>query len=79
MFNRFARPTLATLDRYRSERDALLRAARITYDAHGDAAVTLELLGQARQRQRKVQWARQALGLTATVPATGLDTLGGRP
>ena len=79
MSNRFARPTLATLDRYRSERDALLRAARATYDAHGDAAVTLELLALARERQRKVRWARKALGLAATAPATGLGTPGGWP
>ena len=79
MSNRFARPTLATLDRYRSERDALLRATRATYDAQGDAAVTLELLGQARERQRKVLWARKVLGPAATMPAAGLSTLGGRP
>ncbi len=79
MSNRFAQPTLATLDRYRSERDALLRAARATYDAHGDAAVTLKLLGQARERQRKVRWARKALGFAATMPAAGLGTSGGRP
>ncbi len=79
MSNRFARPTPATLDRYRSERDALLHAARITYDAHGDARVTLELLGQARERQRKVLWARKALGFAATLPATGLGAAGGRP
>ncbi len=79
MSNRFAWPTPATLDRYRSERDALLRAARITYDAHGDAGVTLELLGRARERQRKVLWARKALGFAATLPATGLGAAGGRP
>ncbi len=79
MSNRFAQPTLATLGRYRSERDALLRAARATYDAHGDAAVTLKLLCQARERQRKVLWARKALGLAATMPAAGLGTPGGRP
>jgi hypothetical protein len=79
MSNRFARPTLATLDRYRSERDALLRAARANYDAHGDAAVTLELLGQAREHQRKVLWARKVLGAAATMPAAGLGTPGGRP
>ena len=79
MSNRFARPTLATLDRYRSERDALLRAARTTYDAQGDAAVTLELLGQARERQRKVLWARKILGAAATMPAAGLGTPGGQP
>ena len=79
MSNRFARPTLATLDRYRSERNALLRAARAIYDAHGDAAVTLELLGQAREHQRKVLWARKVLGPAATMPAAGLGTPGGRP
>jgi len=62
MSNRFAQPTLATLDRYRSEREALLRAARATYDAHGDAAVTLKLLGQAQERQRKVNRAGFAGG-----------------
>ena len=79
MSNRFARPTLATLDRYRSERDALLRAARANYDGHGDAERTLELLEQAREQQRKVRWARRTLGLAATAPATGLGTPGGRP
>jgi hypothetical protein len=79
MSNRFARPTPATLDRCRSERAALLRAARATYDAHGDAAVTLELLGQARERQRKVRWARKVLGPTATMPSDSLGTPGGRP
>ena len=68
MPSRFARPTHATLARYRAERDALLRAARITYDAHGDAAVTLDLLAQARERQRKVMWARRVLGIAATAP-----------
>ena len=70
MSNRHARPTPATLGRYRSERDALLRAARANYDNHGDARRTLNLLDQARGRQRK------ALGLTATA---GLGTVGGRP
>jgi hypothetical protein len=79
MSNRFARLTPATLDRYRSERDALLRAARATYDAHGDAAVTLELLDQAREPQRKVRWARKILGAAATMPAAGLGTPGGLP
>ena len=79
MPKRFARPTPATLGRYRSERDTLLRAARMTYDAHGDAAMTLDLLAQARKRQRKVMWARTTLGLAATAPATGLGTPGGRP
>ena len=69
MPSRFAKPTHATLARYRAERDKLLRAARITYDAHGDAAVTLDLLAQARERQRKVMWARRVLGLAATAPA----------
>lgn len=79
MSNRFARPTPATLDRCRSERDALLHAARITYDAHGDARVTLELLGRAPERQRKVLWARKALGFAAALPATGLGAAVGRP
>lgn len=79
MSNRFARPTPATLGRYRSERDTLLRAARANYNGHGEAGHTLDLLGQARERQRKVMWARKALGPTATAPATGLGTVGGRP
>ena len=71
------RPWAAT----RSERNALLRAARVSYDGHGhgDARRTLDLLDQARERQRKVMWARTALGPTATAPATGLGTVGGRP
>ena len=79
MSNRHARPTPATLDRYRSERDALLRAARANYDSYGDARRTLDLLNQARGRQRKVLWARKALGPTATAPTVGLGTVGGRP
>lgn len=68
MANRFARPTLATLARYRSERDALLARARAHYDAHGDARHTLDLLRQARERHRRVMWARRLLGWAETAP-----------
>jgi len=79
MSSRFARPTPAARDRCRSERDALRRAARIPCDAHGDAGVTLGLVVRARERQRGVPWARKALGLAATMPASGLGSMGGRP
>ena len=65
MPNRFAKPTARTLARYRSELDALLRAARANYDAHHDAARTLDLLRQARERHRKAMWARRLLGRAA--------------
>lgn len=73
MSSRFARPTHATLARYRAERDAHLADARANYDRHGDARRTLALLEQARERQRKVMWARCVLGATATAP-TALTT-----
>ncbi len=79
MFNRFTRPTRAALDRYRSERDVLLRATRIIHEAHGDAGVTRDLLDRARQRQRGVLRARKAIGFAATVPVSGLGTMEGRP
>lgn len=69
MSSRFARPTHATLARYRAERDAHLADARANYDRHGDARRTLALLEQARERQRKVMWARRVLGFAATTPA----------
>lgn len=68
MANRYARPTPATLARYRAERDVLLAQARAHYDAHGDARHTLDLLHQARERQRRVMWARRILGLAETAP-----------
>jgi len=69
MSSRFARPTHATLARYRAERDAHLAEARANYDRHGDARRTLALLQEARERQRKVMWARRVLGAAATTPA----------
>lgn len=68
MANRFARPTPAALARYRAERDALLAQARTHYDAHGDAHHTLDLLRRARERQRRVMWARCVLGWAETAP-----------
>ena len=79
MPNRFARPTPATLGRCRSERDALLAAARTIHDDGGDAGVTRDLVGRARERQRGALWARKALGFAATAPASGLGSLGSRP
>jgi len=66
--NRFARPTLDTLARYRTERDAFLAQARANYDAFGDARRTLELVRQAQDTQRRVLWARRTLGWAATAP-----------
>ena len=68
MANRFARPTLATLARTLAERDALLARARAHYDAHGDTRHTFDLLRQARERHRRVMWARRILGLAETAP-----------
>lgn len=68
MANCFARPTPAALARYRAERDALLVQARAHYDAHGDVRHTLDLLRQARERHRRVMWARRVLGLAETAP-----------
>ena len=64
----FARPTHATLARYRAERDAHLASARANYDRQGEARHTLALLAQARERQRKVMWARRVLGFATTAP-----------
>ena len=69
MPSRFAKPTHATLARYRAERDAHLAGARANYDRHGEARHTLALLAQARERQRKVMWARRVLGFASTAPA----------
>ncbi len=69
MSSRFARPTHATLARYRAERDAYLADARANYDGHGDASRTLALLKEAWERQHKVMWARRVLGTAATAPA----------
>ncbi len=74
MANRFARPTLATLARYRQERDALLAQARANYDGHGDARRTLGLVAQVREHQRRVMWARRSLGMAATAPQPPKET-----
>ncbi len=79
MSSRFARPTHATLARYRAERDAHFADARANYDRHGDARRTLALLEQAREWQRKVMWARRILGIAATVPAAQPTRQGARP
>ena len=79
MSSRFARPTPATLARYRAERDAHLADARANYDRHGDARRTLALVKEARERQRKVMWARRVLGAAATAPAALPTRQGARP
>lgn len=68
MASRFAVPTKSTLARYRAERDALMGQARRNFGSFGDPKVTLEMVRQARDRQRKVLWARRSLGWDATAP-----------
>ena len=61
MASRFAVPTLNTLTKYRAERDVLLTQACINYNNHGDARTTMSLLAAAREKHRKVLWARDYL------------------
>ena len=61
MASRFAVPTLNTLTKYRAERDVFLTQACINYNNHGDARTTMSLLASAREKHRKVLWARDYL------------------
>jgi len=68
MANRFARPTLDALARYRADCDALLEQPRANDDTFSDALRALDLVCWARDTQRKVLWASRTLGWATTTP-----------